>query len=121
MNEAGFKTAVAIIKTGTEARVPFSEIEGRVRAALPGITDKDLGAAFERAAGRLRAEADALFPEADELRQFKELRRNPERESQDANVGGTWRRNRRSYSQKSASTTRGKPRRTQLDYDDAAR
>jgi hypothetical protein len=50
MNEADFKTAVAIIKTGTEPGVPVGEIEGRVCAALPGITDKDLEAAFERAA-----------------------------------------------------------------------
>jgi hypothetical protein len=83
MNEADIKTAVAIIKTGTEAGVPFDEIEGRVCAALPGITDKDLEAAFEPAAGEFEAEADALSAEADELQQFKELRRNSERENHD--------------------------------------
>ena len=83
MNEADFKAIVTIIKAGTEAGVPFGEIEGRVCAALPGIADKDLEAAFERAAGEFRAEADALFAEADELRQFKELRRNRGRENHD--------------------------------------
>jgi hypothetical protein len=76
MNEADFKTAVAIIKTGTEPGVPVGEIEGRVCAALPGITDKDLEAAFERAADEFRAQGDASFTEADGLRQFKERRRN---------------------------------------------
>jgi hypothetical protein len=61
MNEADLKTAVAIITTGAEAGMPFGEIEGRVRAAPPGITDKDIEAAFKRAAGEFRAEADALF------------------------------------------------------------
>ena len=76
MNEADFKTAVAIIKTGTEPGVPVGEIEGRVCAALPGITDKDLEAAFERAADEFGAEGDASFTEVDGLRQFKERRRN---------------------------------------------
>jgi hypothetical protein len=80
MNEADFKIAAAIVKAGTEAGVPFGEIEGRVCTALPGITDKDLEAAFERAAGEFRAEADALFSEADELGRFQETRRNSDAE-----------------------------------------
>jgi hypothetical protein len=81
MNEADLKTAVAIIKTGAEAGVRFGAIEGRVRAAPPGITDKDIEVAFEkRAAGEFRAEADALFAEADEFRRFQEMRPNLEAE-----------------------------------------
>jgi hypothetical protein len=79
MNEADFKTTVAIIKTDAEAGVPLGEVEGRVRAALHGITDT-IEAAFERAAGEFRAEGDALFAEADELRRFQEVRRTPEAE-----------------------------------------
>jgi len=66
MDEADFKNAVAIVKT--EAGVPFGEIGGHVCAALPVITNKEIEAAFERAAGEFRAEADALFVVADELR-----------------------------------------------------
>jgi hypothetical protein len=68
MDEADFKNAVAVVKTGAEAGVPFGEIEGHVCAALPVITHKEIEAAFERAAGEFRAEVDALFAVADELR-----------------------------------------------------
>ena len=40
MDEADFKNAVAIVKTGAEGGVPFGEIEGHVCAALPVITNK---------------------------------------------------------------------------------
>ena len=48
--------------------MPFGEIEGHVCARLPVITNKEIEAAFERAAGEFGAEADALFAVADELR-----------------------------------------------------
>ena len=68
MDEADFKNAVAIVKTGAEAGVPFGEIGGHVCAALPVITNEEIEAAFERAAGEFRAEADVLFAVDDELR-----------------------------------------------------
>lgn len=68
MNEADFKTAVAIIKTGAERGCLSAKLRVTVCAALPVITNKKIEAAFERAAGEFRAEADALFAVADELR-----------------------------------------------------
>jgi hypothetical protein len=68
MTEAEMQTAVVIIRQGGAHRVPIHAIEGRIRGALPAITDDDLEAAFERA-------SDELVAEADEIEQFTKGRR----------------------------------------------
>ena len=68
MTETEIQTAVVIIRHGWADRIPADAIEGRVRQALPAITDEDLVAAFERA-------SDGMTAETDELRQFIAARR----------------------------------------------